>query len=78
MERRYKVRTRTNGYRWWFSAREEYRRLAEKYRGFEDEWRDFYERWEDKTTTGMPMSDELRGEFLRVCFARAESPCAGG
>ncbi|MCA1728594.1 MAG: hypothetical protein LC751_04030 [Actinobacteria bacterium] len=77
IQRRYPTgpRTRTNGYGWWFSVQEEYRRLAEKYHGFKDEWQDFYERWKDETTPGTPMSDELRGEFLRVCFAQTDFSC---
>ena len=43
-----KVKTRDNGYGWWFDCQENYARLREKYSGFEQEWAKFYEEWKQK------------------------------
>ncbi len=76
IERRYPKGPRTpeNGYGWWFTARKNCKRLAEKYCNFESAWRAFYERWKDETTPGTPMADELRDEFMRICFVGSDPP----
>jgi hypothetical protein len=76
-ERRYvkKVKTRDNGYGWWFDCQENYARLREKYSGFEQEWTKFYEEWKQKCErkgTNAPMDDHTRDAFIRICFSRGE------
>ena len=66
MERRNpKVKTRDNGYGWWFKTQEDYARLAQEYSGFDAEWPRFYEEWEK---TSAPMDGAMRDEFIRICF----------
>jgi hypothetical protein len=76
MERPYpKVKTRDNGYGWWFKAQENYARLREKYARFEEEWAQFYEEWEKKCEReerSVLMDDHMRDAFVRVCFLRGE------
>ena len=76
-ERRYlkKVKTRGNGYGWWFDCQENYARLREKYSGFEQEWAKFYEEWKQKCEgqgTNTPMDDHMHDAFIRICFSRGE------
>ena len=70
MDRLYpRVKTRDNGYGWWFEAQEDYARLGEKYSGFEKEWAEFYEKWQEKCEMKgrtVPMDDHMRGSFIRV------------
>ena len=70
-----KVKTRDNGYGWWFDCQENYARLREKYYGFEQEWAKFYEEWKQKCErkgTNAPMDDHTRDAFIRICFSRGE------
>jgi hypothetical protein len=58
-----KVKTRDNGYGWWFRAQEEYSRLAREYSDFDTQWPRFYEEWANS-----PMDDAMRVRFIRICF----------
>ncbi len=74
MDRIYpKVKTRDNGYGWWFRTQEEYARLREKYSGFGEEWAEFHGEWKvkcEREGRNVPMDDDMRGAFVRVCFSR--------
>jgi len=76
MDRLYlKVKTRDNGYGWWFRAQENYVRLREKYSGFEEEWAEFYGDWKERCKRegrNLPMDDSMCGAFIRACFLRGE------
>jgi hypothetical protein len=67
-----KVKTRENGYEWWFRAQENYACLREKYSGFEEKWaKFFYEEWKkecEREGRNARMDDRMRGAFVRVCF----------
>jgi hypothetical protein len=66
MEREYpRVKTRDNGYGWWYRAQEEYARLAKEYSDFGTQWSRFYKEWE---AAGSPMDDAMRDKFIRICF----------
>jgi hypothetical protein len=66
MERLYpRVKTRDNGYGWWFRAQEEYASLAHEYSRFDTQWLRFYEEWEE---TDSSMDDAMRSRFIRICF----------
>jgi hypothetical protein len=76
-ERRYgkTVKTRENGYKWWFDCQENYARRREKYSGFEEEWAKFYEEWKEKYERegrNIPMDDHVLDAFIRMCFLRGE------
>jgi hypothetical protein len=67
------VKTRDNGYDWWFRTRERYARLGERYSGFEEEWATFYGQWEAKCEREgrhSLMEDRMREAFIRICFLR--------
>jgi hypothetical protein len=68
-----RVKTRENGYAWWFDAQEKYARLRAKYTGWEEEWAAFYPRWAEECEQpqrNAPMSAAMAEEFTRICFLR--------
>jgi uncharacterized protein YeaO (DUF488 family) len=70
-----RVKTRDNGYKWWFDAQEDYARLRAKYSSFEEEWAGFYEEWKqecERDGRNAPMNDRMGGAFIHMCFLRGE------
>ncbi len=72
MEMRYpRVKTRDNGYGWWFKTQEDYARLAQVYSDFDTEWPRFFEAWEgaaEGAGRSPTMDDAMRDKFISICF----------
>lgn len=66
-------KTEANGYGWWLRWQEECARLRSVYASFEEEWEDFYEEWQEECElTGELMSEQMREDFVGICFMREE------
>jgi hypothetical protein len=69
------LRTRENGYAWWFKVQEDYARLREKYSGFEEEWPEFFTEWKEKCERegrNEPMDGPMCDAFVRICFLKED------